>query len=401
MHIALNASNALKPHTGLGVYCIHVVQALARVDRLNTYDVFVPVRCKAFDSLPDSFRQVVPTGDSGIGWSDLPERTLNLRLDDFDRRFTTTPAFAARRYDLVHALRFTTPRRHRQLPMVYTVHDVIPSLVTPRDVLAGRFPTTMLSVRGVLRRWTEQGPLRRAVHLAVDSEATRQDVMRLYRISPEAMSVVPCGVDEALFAYPGEPTTLDAYGLAPQTYLLYFGGHTARKNVARMCEAYRRLPVAFRRAHPLVITGSGASEQQARRRHGRTEGVVFTGQVPRATLLALVHGAFAALYLSLYEGFGLPLLEAAAMGVPTIASRTSAIPEVLPGAFVPVSPYDVPAIAEAMRLLVASPEARDRLGRQARDVARTRGWDDTARGLCRVYAACGARQAPRWHDASV
>jgi glycosyltransferase involved in cell wall biosynthesis len=398
MHIALNASQALKPHSGAGAYCIQLVQALAAVDRENTYDLFVPAPVEEYASLPAGFRQIVPrTGRSAVlralGEPTPSCRHLNRLLRQFDRHFTTTPEFVRESYDLVHVLHLQPPRQHRRLPVVYTVHDIIPALVTPWSLLVGRFPSRMLSLEGLRRRWTDAGPLRRAVHLVVGSEQTRLDLTRVFRVPIAKTSIVPYGVDGRLLTYPGDHAVLAAYRLKPGSYLLYFGGHTVRKNVLRMCEAFDGLGSEVTRRCPLVIVGG--SEAKVRHRFVRRDGFVFTGPLSRERLPALIHGAYAALYLSLYEGFGLPLLEAAAMGVPTIASNASSIPEVLPGAFVPVSPSAVDDIRAAMVALLADPRWRDRLGRAARKQAEERTWTATARALRDVYDTSSRRLTQR------
>jgi glycosyltransferase involved in cell wall biosynthesis len=174
----------------------------------------------------------------------------------------------------------------------------------------------------------------------------------------------------------------------PEGYVLFVGSVERRKNLRGLLQAYARL-LETDVACPLVIVGTrrrGAGEI------GRTlqelhleESVIFTGYVPDADLPAIYTGADLFVFPSLYEGFGLPPLEAMACGTPVVCSNAASLPEVVGDAAIMVDPYDVEGLAEAMLRVLTDADLREHLRRKGLERARQFTWERTARETVAVY----------------
>jgi glycosyltransferase involved in cell wall biosynthesis len=250
------------------------------------------------------------------------------------------------------------------------------SVVTVHDLGYHYFPQAHTLTQNLYLRWSTRHNARSATRVLADSEATRQDLMRLYGVSEARISVVYPGRDEAL-APVHDPSRLQAvqakYGLRVP-YVLYLGTLHPRKNLVRLVQAFARLRSrVYETTYPLdalqlVLAGQKGwlyEEVFAEVRRCDLEGrVVLTGYVADQDLPALLSGAEAFAFPSLYEGFGLPVLEAMACGVPVVCSSTSSLPEVAGNAALLVDPVDVEAIAAALlRLLTEGDLRRELVGR--------------------------------------
>jgi glycosyltransferase involved in cell wall biosynthesis len=177
-------------------------------------------------------------------------------------------------------------------------------------------------------------------------------------------------------------------------YLLYVGRLQERKNLVRVLEAYQRV-CGTRDAHPLVLAGAGetyAAQLADEARHLRiADRVIFTGYVPDALLPALYRSATAFLYLSLYEGFGMSVLEAMASGVPVVTSNVGGTAEVASDAAMMVNPERAADIADAISLLLD--DADIRAGFRERGLIRARRftWERAARETVAVYQHVAGR----------
>lgn len=233
-----------------------------------------------------------------------------------------------------------------------------PSVATVHDLSIDRFPETHPAAR---RRYFElafRRSLDRANALITDSETVRQELIAHYSVAPQRVTAVPLGVDVSFRPCIKEELhpVLERYGLAHGQYMLSVGTLEPRKKLDQLITAYAGLPAQLRALFPLVLTGaSGWLNDRARPliERGQAEGWLrYLGFVPQVDLPAIYAGAHAFAMISIYEGFGLPLLEAMASGVPVLTSDRSCMPEVTAGAALLVDPDDVAAIrAQLLRLI--------------------------------------------------
>jgi glycosyltransferase involved in cell wall biosynthesis len=247
---------------------------------------------------------------------------------------------------------------------IYTLHDLVPL----------KLPHTTLDVKasyaGILRECAAS-----AARICTVSEASRRDIVEQFGIDPARVtntyqsSPMPASA-LALDAAEDAAMVEGVFGLPRQGYFLFFGAIEPKKNLGRLLEAY----LALRTATPLVIVGARAWQSDAELRllptgeantntyrPGSGNRIVRLEYLPRTLLLRLIRAARAVLFPSLYEGFGLPVLEAMQLGTPVLTSRTSSLPEVAGDAAVFVDPYDVASISEGLRALDQDEALRARL----------------------------------------
>jgi glycosyltransferase involved in cell wall biosynthesis len=228
------------------------------------------------------------------------------------------------------------------------------SVVTIHDLGYLFHPEAHTLFQNAYLRWSTRYNAHAATRVLADSEATRQDLIRHYRIPPERIAVVYPGRDESL-APVTDPDTLARvrarYGLS-DAYLLYVGTLHPRKNLARLVQAFGLVTSSQGPDLQLVLAGQkGWLYEEIFAQVQRLEladRVVLTGYVPDADLPALLSGALAFVFPSLYEGFGFPVLEAMACGTPVVCSDVSSLPEVAGDAALLVDPLDTQALAEAI-----------------------------------------------------
>ncbi|MBN9366902.1 MAG: glycosyltransferase family 4 protein [Comamonadaceae bacterium] len=233
-----------------------------------------------------------------------------------------------------------------------------PSVATVHDLSIHRFPETHPAAR---RRYFDlafERSLCRADALITDSEAVRQELIADYAVPPERVRAIHLGVDSAFRPQAADALipVLSRHGLAPSRYLLSVGTLEPRKRLDQLITAYADLPAPLRERYPLVLAGSSGwlnDRVQPLIERGRSQGWLrYLGYVPQADLPALYAGAHAFAMMSAYEGFGLPLVEAMACGVPVLTSDCSCMPEVVDGAALLAESGDVAAIRmQLMRLL--------------------------------------------------
>jgi glycosyltransferase involved in cell wall biosynthesis len=267
---------------------------------------------------------------------------------------------------------------------VATIHDMIPLLWPPWVTRKHRLVVTAAYTR-----------LRQQVDIVITpSEATKADVVRHLQINPQRIAVIPWGCDER-FQPGGDPehfaVVQQRYRLPPQ-YLLFVGTLEPRKNLTTLLHAYAMLR-AERRAEGLKLVVAGrtgwlyADIFDTVKLLGLEEEVIFTGFVDDEDLPDLYRGGRLFVYPSLYEGFGLPILEAMASGLPVITSDLASMPEVAGDAAILVDPHDPKAIAEGIVRILAEDRLRDTLIQKGLGRARRFTWDSVAQQTLELYAA--------------
>ncbi len=276
-------------------------------------------------------------------------------------------SWACRRAELFHVTQHLM-RPPRRVRLTSVIHDPTPALM-PRLHTASNVRYFQHFVAEVLPR---------LAGVLVPSQAVKRDLVEHLDVVEDRITVVPHGVDEGFF--PGGPLEPDRhiYGL-PERYVLFLGALEPRKNLATLLEAYRLLPEDLRRHWPLVVAGAGGwKNRELRRALSREQGVRSIGYVPAPSLPLVYAGAAVFVFPSLYEGFGMPLLEAMAAGVPVVTSNVSAMPEVVGDAGVTVDPRSPREIAQAVERLLTDPEQARLLGERGRQRARVFTWEKTA-----------------------
>jgi glycosyltransferase involved in cell wall biosynthesis len=275
----------------------------------------------------------------------------------------------------------------------------IPSAVLVHDLIAFLPGARAQSRAARIEHATAGLAVRRAARLVCYSHSTERDLLRFFPRAAGKTAVVPLAANRRFHDPPGAseltPVTR-RYGVEPGGYVLASGTLEPRKNLVRLIRAHARLPDELRSANPLLIVGPrGWEETELMRVAARAPEVRLAGFVPDGDLADLYAGCSVFCYPSLYEGFGLPVLEAMAAGAPVVTSRVSSLPEVGGDAVVYVSPEDEGSIEAALESLLRSPDERAELSARGRARAADYSWERTARQVCEeLERAAGPHAGP-------
>jgi glycosyltransferase involved in cell wall biosynthesis len=365
MLIGIDASRAIAGRpTGTEVYSQRLIQALLALDSPHRFRLY--------------FRSTPPAG----GFSDA-----ELRVIPFPRLWTH--------------LRLSWEMVCRPPDALFVPSHVLPlahpraSLVTVHDLGYLQFPETHPWHQRLYLDLSTRWSARAAAHILADSEATRSDLVARYGTPPEKITVAHPGYDETL-APARDPATVEAvkarFGIAGD-YFLYLGTLQPRKNLARVIAAFAALKSEILKPDTvLVLAGKRGwlyEDLFAQVRYMGLEGrVLFPGYIPDEDKAALLSGALAFVFPSLYEGFGLPVLEAQACGCPVITSTTSSLPEVAGDAALLVDPGDSDAIAAAMQRIAADSALRETLVEQGLANVHRFSWTACAQSVMSVIEQC-------------
>jgi glycosyltransferase involved in cell wall biosynthesis len=362
---------------GIGSYIRNLIEAIARRPESQRYRfrVYAPAaESAALSPLPEQF-EVVAEESPGYSVAELTGFAWRLWRD---------------RLDLFHATHYVIPPLGRTRAVV-TIHDIIHVLYP--QFLPNR--VALLYARVMIRR-----ALRRADRIITVSYNSKRDLVDYFGIPPSRVEVIYNGV--AARFRPDVPAAecdrvADRYGI-PRPYLLFLGGEKPHKNVRNVLRAFaearreRELPHALVLAGPMPKNRSrvealiAALDLESR--------VIRPGVVPEEDLPGLFAGSDAFLYPTLYEGFGLPVAEAMACGVPVLTSSTSALQEIAGGYAYLVDPMDVDAIARGIGDLATDASRRTEFADLGRRRAADFSWDRAAEATLRVYAEALAARHP-------
>ncbi|MBS1187389.1 MAG: glycosyltransferase family 4 protein [Burkholderiaceae bacterium] len=231
----------------------------------------------------------------------------------------------------------------------------------------------------------------RADFLIAVSEFTRREVIDHFGWPEDKIRAIPLGVKPQYRPRTPQETqpALAQLGLAHGRYALCIATIEPRKNIDGLLSAYERLPDDLKREYPLVLAGgSGWNNEATLARIARAQAqgwLSYLGYVPETELPLLLAGARSFIFPSFYEGFGLPVLEAMASGVPVVTSNRASLPEVVQGAALLTNPDDIPALTEVIRRSLEDNAWREAAIPASRQVAAGYSWDTTARQTADVY----------------
>lgn len=377
MRILINGWFIDQPHTGSGQYTRQLLKHLPRVAPQHHYSIVVPHR--------NSFEIIDLHQDTDLQslTSNLQLPTSNFRKMQFEQSIVPRAA-AAYSADLLHVPYWAPPLRS-SVPIVVTIHDLIPLLL--KEYRGGplvRMYTGLVSAAA-----------RGAALILTDSHASQHDIIRHLKIDGSRVRTIYLAADEKFSTRidPIDYAALRKNHKLPEEYVLYLGGFDARKNIETLLQVYTWTQDTIGTDYPLVIAGQLPDRHDAFFQDPRiiakqieVEDVVrFIGAVAEEDKVALVQGARAFLFPSLYEGFGLPPLEALACGVPVIGSNASSLSEIVGDAGVLVEPKDARKMAGALIAVVTEQKFHDDLAERAVIQAAKFSWDKCAQETAAAY----------------
>lgn len=358
---------------GIGTYIRNLVKQLARLDQDTEYVLLArPNDAVSLHTLGENFRAVVETS----GHYSLTEQ-LKIPL-----------ALRRERVELFHAPHYVLPWLV-PCPSVVTIHDCI-HLMFPQYLpnrLALRYARTSIT-----------SAARRANRILTVSESSKRDILRFVDVDASRIHVIHNAFDERFATDPPESHVVrvrERYQLQ-NDFVLYAGNVKPHKNLERLIEAFHLVRARGLDHLKLVLIGDEISRYAALRRavhrHQLHAYVRFLGFVPEETLTVMYRLAAAFVFPSLYEGFGLPPLEAMASGTPVVTSNVSSLPEVAGDAAVLVDPYEPEAIADGMERVLTDQDLRRKLRERGLKRSREFSWESSARRVREIYQVIGGAQ---------
>ena len=358
---------------GVGTYIRNVVRTLGRLDHDTTYFLIgSPDKVKEIGSLPPNFHTVPLTEPERTLKSFREFRTVVKRLD----------------CDLVHIPNLFSVPRGLSCPYVMTVHDILEHLARAREQTG-----FWRSLHFQLTKRVLSG----AAHIFAVSNFTKLEIGKLFNIPPGRIEVVYNAIDERLLRGQEKPADrqliVERYQVT-YPFLLYAGRISPHKNVVRMIEAFSALKTELEKDQvfpdlKLIIIGDDLSGNPDLRRtvirSGVQHDVRFLGFVPIEVLRTFYDAAKIFIFPSLYEGFGLPPLEAMAHGTPVVTSNVSSLPEVVGNAAVLVHPENVFEIMRALHRVLLDQPLREKMKERSYRQAAKFSWEKSVRRIRDAY----------------
>jgi len=358
---------------GIGTYIRNVVRTLARLDRDSKYFLIGPTdKVTECGQLPPNFRSVRLDGRDNTIKSNMAFRGIVRRLD----------------CDVVHIPHLFWMPRGLNCPYVLTVHDLLEHMYGSHNASAFRRSMHFYMTRRVLRK---------AARVIAVSQFTRNEIEKLLAIPDAKIEVVYNAIDERFLH--GHATEADRELIAQRylvnyPFILYAGAIRPHKNVVRIIEAFSALKSELQKEQQypdlkLIIIGDDLSSHPRLRRtvvrSGVQNDVRFLGFVPIEVLRIFYDVAKVFVFPSLYEGFGLPPLEAMAHGTPVVTSSTSSLPEVAGNAALLVNPENVFEIRRGLQRALLDPAMRMQMKQRGYEQAQRFSWTSSVSRILEIY----------------
>ncbi len=368
MKVGYDATAAVSQGAGIGRYSRELLAALLKAEPSNRYAVF-------YASRRPSIRFSDPDGRLSIASLPITDREANAVWQRL--RLPLPIEFRTGKIDLMHCPDFSLPPS--LAPSIATVHDLAFEVVPQYS-----YPSLAAYLHVVTPR-----SVKRARAVVVTSANTKADVISRYGTSPDKIHVIPIGASESFTPVAGtnDLSILQGYGIQ-RPFILTVGTLEPRKNLERVLEAFAKLPVDLDDVSLIIVGRPGWMYNGIFETHQRLElgaRVKFLESVNDEQLAALYRQAEISVYASLYEGFGLPPLEALASGCPVACSGNSAVGELVAGTAEIFDPWDVEDIATTIEGLLRDSERREELRLAGPRRAEQFSWNAIALRMLSLY----------------
>jgi glycosyltransferase involved in cell wall biosynthesis len=388
MQIILGSDAIHRPLTGIGRYALELARHLREMPEVAQLDFFSLGRWQTWQDLLACEQPVAQLSSPSKA---SPPRTL--------RSVLANNAFSVKAYETLTPALYAWRLRNRADALFHSPNYFLPPhpgtcVATIHDLSHVWHPKFHPQVRVDFMNRALSQSLRRADFLITDAESVRQEVIRHFAWPEDKIAAVPLGVDPIY--RPREVSevqdVLNAWGLGYEAYTLFVGTVEPRKNLITLMTAYEQLPEKLRMQWPLVIAGNegwNSKEIHSRMERAATKGWLrYLSFVPQAHLPMLYAGARLFAYPSVYEGFGLPPLEAMASGVPVVCSNVSSLPEVVGDVALGFAPTDVQALYAALTQGLEDESWRSQAKSAGRLRSQNFSWQKCAANTLKIYAEC-------------
>lgn len=372
MKLALNTTPLLSPLTGIGQYILNLAQELEKIPNID----------------PDYFYS--------IGWS---KQLKPIASQQTGKAFGIARKYLPFSYEIrrfIQKKRFTSHTKHHQFDVYHEPNYLLmpfkgATVLTVHDLSWMTYPETHPIERVKAMNKYIESSLAESTQIITDSEFIRNEVIQTFNINPARIKAIPLGVSADFKPQTPETTQaiLQAYQLKHGSYFLAVGTLEPRKNLKLVFAAYRQLPKKLRTQYPLILAGiKGWHTQEIEQELAplvKTGEIRLLGYIPRTDLATITAGALTLVYPSIYEGFGLPPLEAMACAVPPIVSNVSSLPEVVTQGGIRIDPQDSEALSVAMQQLAEDTIYRQTLSETALNRAQQLTWQACAAQTYQTY----------------
>jgi len=388
MRIGIDCRTILNPEkgeaTGVGHYTYQLVRHLLKIDNKNNYILF-------FDRTVES-RRLAKFRKPNIVIKFFPFIQYAKFLPFVYSHYLVSASLEKEKLDVFHSPTVRLPTNYKR-PAVITVHDLA----------VFKFPDLYIDKKSSMDRANIPAVIQQAKKIIAVSKATKKDLGELFGVSADKINVIYHGLDKRFFKNqtPEKIKAVKEKYRIEGEYFLFLGELHFRKNIVRIIEAFERLKDRITRIksekknstlfnkYKLVLAGPagrGVSEIQAKINDSKyKEDIILTGYIDPEDIDALYEGAKCFVFPSLYEGFGMPAIEAMANKIPVITSKVSSLPEVANGRAVLVDPYNVAEISQAMFEVITSPLLVKELSRSSFEWAKNFSWEKCAQETLDCY----------------
>jgi alpha-1,3-rhamnosyl/mannosyltransferase len=377
MRLAFNATALLSPLTGIGQYGFHLAGELLKMPELDI-DFFYGTTWdkRRLTSIPSGAGKVMMPWMKPWIKQRIP---FYPQIGRLYRQHQFTQQVKAAKFDVHHE------------PNYLPLRMDAPTVITAHDLSWIRYPEMHPAQRvAIMNRYFEKA-LYQASAVITDAEFVKQEIVDVFGIAPEKITAIPLGVESMFRPLSSDETraVLSSHGLEHGRYFLTVGTLEPRKNLSLAIRAYSALPESIRKLYPLVVIGMkgwhSAEIEKLIAPLERSGYLRLLGYVSREDLATIMAGATTLIYPSIYEGFGLPPLEAMACGVPVICSNVSSLPEVVGDAGILIDPSDETGLRQKLLMLIEDPGQRDAFAVRSREQASSFTWEKCAQQTVNVY----------------
>jgi alpha-1,3-rhamnosyl/mannosyltransferase len=387
MRIAIHIAALKSPLTGIGNYTLEITrQLLCVTDQIQIFG-FNAGRIYASEELSAHIQQL----EQECRVNTPMPTTINARIKN---SLKIIPGMRRTKENVDYL--FRAQELHRLNPTLYwepnyilPPHITIPAITTLHDLSHLRYPQYHPVQR--VKKLTQQLPesIQRAQAIVTVSEFSRQEIITLLGVQPEKITIVAPGVND-IFRRQPSPEYLQRFKTKqqlPDKFILSVGTLEPRKNVMGLLQAFKSLPDALRKRYPLVLAGDSGwlNQKEKITPYLQNAEIIRLGYVDRLDLPDLYAAASLFIYPSFYEGYGMPIAEAMASGVPVITSGVSSMPEVAGGSARLINPHDIDELTGAMTELLQDPQQRQHMIDTGRRVSSAYTWQKSAQHLRNLF----------------